>query len=91
MPPHAAGQPPVKKRGKWSREENALIIKLRRCNATWDTISNHLPGRSATGCRQHYQAHLEGQSEGDEELKNKTARLYESPKANSGGYAVAAR
>ncbi|EXA31111.1 hypothetical protein FOVG_17593 [Fusarium oxysporum f. sp. pisi HDV247] len=81
MPPHAADQPPVKKRGKWSREENALIIKLRRCKTTWNNISNHLPGRSATGCRQHYQAHLEGRSEGDEELKNKPARLYERSKS----------
>ncbi|KAK2922627.1 SANT/Myb domain [Fusarium oxysporum f. sp. vasinfectum] len=81
MPPHAADQPPVKKRGKWSREENALIIKLRRCNTTWNNISNHLLGRSATGCRQHYQAHLEGRSEGDEELKNKPARLYERSKS----------
>ncbi|KAM5528849.1 Myb-related protein A [Fusarium oxysporum f. sp. phaseoli] len=81
MPPHAADQPPVKKRGKWSREENALIIKLRRCNTTWNNISNHLPGRGATGCRQHYQAHLEGRSEGDEELKNKPARLYERSKS----------
>ncbi|KAF4334157.1 DRPLA-like protein [Fusarium beomiforme] len=77
MPPHAADQPPVKKHGKWSSEENALIIKLRQCNMKWDDISKRLPGRSATACRQHYQAHLQGQSDWDEELKNKLARLYE--------------
>jgi hypothetical protein len=77
MPPHAADQPPVKKHGKWSPEENALIIKLRRCNMKWDDISKGLPGRSAISCRQHYQKHLERRSDWDEELKNKLARLYE--------------
>ncbi|KAH7465107.1 hypothetical protein FOMA001_g16970 [Fusarium oxysporum f. sp. matthiolae] len=77
MPPHAADQPPVKKHGKWSPEEDALIIKLRRSNMIWDDISKRLPGRSTFSCRQHYKKHLEGQSEWDEELKNNFARLYE--------------
>lgn len=68
---------PVKKRYKWSPEEDALVIELRESGMKWSDISKRLPSRSPTSCRLHYQNYLERRSEWDEERKNKLARLYE--------------
>ncbi|ODH46204.1 hypothetical protein GX48_07702 [Paracoccidioides brasiliensis] len=43
----------------------------------WNDISNRIPGRSAIGCRLHYQNYLKPRSEWDEDLKNMLARQYE--------------
>ena len=43
----------------------------------WDEIAAHLPGRSMTSCRLHYQNYLERKCPWDEEKSNKLARLYE--------------
>jgi len=64
-------------KGKWSPDEDALLIELRASGMKWDDISKRLPGRSAISCRLHYQNFLERRSEWDEERKNKLARLYE--------------
>lgn len=63
--------------GKWSPDEDALVIDLRAFGMKWDDISQRLPGRSAISCRLRYQNFLGGRSEWDEERKNKLARLYE--------------
>lgn len=79
-PPSTISQPGAKqaaKQGKWSPEENRLIIELRGSGMKWEDVSKQLPGRSAVACRLHYQNYLEKRSEWDEERKNKLARLYE--------------
>jgi hypothetical protein len=68
---------PVKKQSKWSPDEDAKIIELRRTGMKWEDISKQLPGRSAISCRLHYQNYLERRSEWDEDRMNKLARLYE--------------
>ncbi|KFX99934.1 hypothetical protein V490_01585 [Pseudogymnoascus sp. VKM F-3557] len=78
MPSHPS-ETPDKKRSKWSREEDVLIIDLRGGGMKWEDISKRLPGRSAISCRLHYQNYLE-RSEWDEERKNKLARFYERKK-----------
>lgn len=70
-------EPPAKKQSKWSPEEDEKIIRLRGEAMKWEDISKQLPGRSAIGCRLHYQNYLERRSEWDEDGKNKLARLYE--------------
>jgi Myb-like DNA-binding domain len=72
----ATGEPPQKKLGKWTPEEDRLAIELRRKGMKWDDISKHLPGRSAISCRLRYQNYSEKRPEWDEERKNKLARLY---------------
>jgi hypothetical protein len=66
-----------RKQAKWSPEEDAEIIQLRRDGMKWEDISKHLPGRSAITCSLHYQNYLERRAEWDEDRKNKLARLYE--------------
>lgn len=68
--------PPAKKQGKWSDEENALLIKLRGKNMIWNDVARHLPGRSANSCRLRYQNYLERCGEWDKNQKNKLACLY---------------
>lgn len=69
-------EPPTKKMGKWTPEEDRLAIELRRKGMKWDDISKRLPGRSAISCRLRYQNYSEKRPEWDEEKKNKLARLY---------------
>ncbi|KXJ84668.1 hypothetical protein Micbo1qcDRAFT_109091, partial [Microdochium bolleyi] len=66
-----------KNKGKWSAEEDAMIIDLRGGGMMWEAISRQIPGRSAISCRLHYQNYLERRSEWDDERKNKLAKLYE--------------
>jgi hypothetical protein len=74
---HAAShESPPKKMGKWTPEEDALAIELRRKGMKWDDISKRLPGRSAISCRLRYQNYSEKRPDWDEEKKNKLARLY---------------
>jgi hypothetical protein len=68
---------PAKKQSKWTPEEDALIIELKRKSLKWEDISKRLPGRSPTSCRLHYQNYLEKRSAWDEERKNQLACLYE--------------
>lgn len=68
---------PAKKQSKWSKEEDAVIIKLRGGGMKWKNISKKLPGRSATSCRLHYQNYLERRSEWTEDRKDRLAQLYE--------------
>ena len=74
--PHASASP-AKKQSKWTPEEDALIIQLRGAGMRWEEISRHLPGRSMTSARLHYQNYLEKKCPWDEEKSNKLARLYE--------------
>jgi hypothetical protein len=68
-------QPP-KKMGKWTPEEDAIAIELRRKGMKWDDISKRLPGRSPISCRLRYQNYSEKRPDWDEEKKDKLARLY---------------
>ncbi|EEH23152.2 hypothetical protein PABG_05363 [Paracoccidioides brasiliensis Pb03] len=68
---------PAKRQSKWSADEDALITELRGSSMKWNDISNRIPGRSAIGCRLHYQNYLKPRSEWDEDLKNMLARQYE--------------
>ncbi|OJD10480.1 hypothetical protein ACJ73_09778, partial [Blastomyces percursus] len=84
-----APQTPDKKRPKWSSEEDAQIIKLRRSRITWVDISKKIPGRSAASCRLRYKivliphlwflykTYLERRSEWSEDRKTNLAGLYE--------------
>jgi hypothetical protein len=72
-PPSAA---PPKKMGKWTPEEDAIAIELRRKGMKWDDISKQLPGRSPISCRLRYQNYSEKRPDWDEEKKDKLARLY---------------
>lgn len=74
--PHASASP-AKKQSKWTPAEDALIIQLRGAGMRWEEISRHLPGRSPTSARLHYQNYLEKRSPWDEERSDKLARLYE--------------
>ena len=71
------GESPPKKQGKWTPEEDALNIELRRTGMKWDDISKRLPGRTALSCRLRYQNYSEKRAEWDDEKKNKLARLYD--------------
>lgn len=73
-PPPSA--PPPKKMGKWTPEEDAIAIELRRKGMKWDDISKQLPGRSPISCRLRYQNYSEKRPDWDEEKKDKLARLY---------------
>lgn len=75
--PSSAGETgPPEKKGKWTPEEDALAIELRRTGMKWDDIAKRLPGRSAISCRLRYQNYSEKRQDWDEEKKNKLARLY---------------
>ncbi|KAF2672159.1 hypothetical protein BT63DRAFT_189991 [Microthyrium microscopicum] len=73
---HILHDSPPKKMGKWTPEEDALAIELRRGGMKWEDISKRLPGRSAISCRLRYQNYSEKRPDWDEEKKNKLARLY---------------
>ncbi|KAG5968448.1 hypothetical protein E4U58_001850 [Claviceps cyperi] len=64
---------------KWTAEEEKLLFQLKVSDKTWQEISDHLPGRTVTGCLNHYHDVLH-RGWGHEE-ENKLARLYESRKA----------
>ncbi|MCJ1344893.1 hypothetical protein MMC31_003098 [Peltigera leucophlebia] len=70
----------AKKPSKWSQKENTLITNMRGQGMKWEDISKNFPGRSAAGCRLHYQNYLERQSEWDEEKMDKLAGLYHTLK-----------
>lgn len=74
--PHASASP-AKKQSKWTAAEDASLIELRGRGMRWEEIASHLPGRSMTSCRLHYQNYLERKCPWDEEKKNKLARLYD--------------
>jgi hypothetical protein len=61
----------------WSPEEDALILKLRGENVTWENIAKEIPGRTATGCRLHFQSALERINNWSEDRKNQLAHAYE--------------
>jgi Myb-like DNA-binding domain len=73
-PPQAS--PQKKYHGKWTEEENNVLIEFRAQGMKWEDISKRIPGRSAISCRLHYQNSLEKRSFWDEKNKNKLARLY---------------
>lgn len=74
--PHSSASP-AKKQSKWTPAEDAILIRLRLVDMGWEDISHHLPGRSMTSCRLHYQNYLEKRCNWDEEMSNKLARLYD--------------
>ena len=49
------------KKGNWSQEENELLIALvnRYGTDNWDLISQQIPGRSASKCRERYTGYLD--------------------------------
>ncbi|KAH7110432.1 hypothetical protein B0J13DRAFT_404033, partial [Dactylonectria estremocensis] len=51
-----------KKRGNWEKEEDRLIIKLRKKGKNWDDISSQLPGRTKVACSRHYAQYLSGRT-----------------------------
>jgi hypothetical protein len=53
MPAHPA-ESPAKKQSKWSAENNALIIDLKKGGIKWKDISKRIPGRSAISYRLYY-------------------------------------
>lgn len=61
---------------QWSREEDALIIKLRGKNTKWEEIAKEFPGRSAIACRLRYQNYLEKGIDWTENSKDNLARVY---------------
>lgn len=74
--PHSSASP-AKKQSKWSAEEDHILVRLRVQDKKWEEIARHLPGRSMTSCRLHYQNYLEKRCPWDEEKSNKLARLYD--------------
>ncbi|KAL1613477.1 hypothetical protein SLS54_010574 [Diplodia seriata] len=64
-----------KLKGKWTEEEEKLLIKLRSSGMKWVDISQQNPGRSATACRLRYQNYTE-KKEWAEDEKDMLARLY---------------
>lgn len=62
-------------KGKWTEEEEKLLIKLRSSGMKWVDISQQNPGRSATACRLRYQNYTEKKEWGEDE-KDMLARLY---------------
>ncbi|KAI1060034.1 hypothetical protein LB507_011617 [Fusarium sp. FIESC RH6] len=72
-----ANRPAVSRQGKWSPEEDALVIHLRGKGMKWEDISKRVPGRSAVSCRLHYQNYLEKRSQWDEQRKDQLAVAYE--------------
>lgn len=64
-----------KLKGKWTEEEEKLLIKLRSSGMKWVDISQQNPGRSATACRLRYQNYTE-KKEWSEDEKDMLARLY---------------
>ncbi|KAF4314238.1 myb DNA-binding domain protein [Botryosphaeria dothidea] len=77
--PGAGGGSAAKKekklKGKWTEEEEKLLIKLRSSGMKWVDISQQNPGRSATACRLRYQNYTEKKEWGEDE-KDMLARLY---------------
>ncbi|KAK7533915.1 uncharacterized protein J3D65DRAFT_462596 [Phyllosticta citribraziliensis] len=74
--PSSAMQKKEKKlKGKWTEEEEKLLIKLRSSGMKWVDISQQNPGRSATACRLRYQNYTE-KKEWSEDEKDMLARLY---------------
>ncbi|KAH7228500.1 uncharacterized protein BKA55DRAFT_457294, partial [Fusarium redolens] len=51
-----------KKRGKWNKEEDRRIIKLRKKGKSWEDISSQLPGRTKVACSRHYDQYLSGRT-----------------------------
>ncbi|MCJ1462023.1 hypothetical protein MMC07_000623 [Pseudocyphellaria aurata] len=81
--------PHAKRQTKWSKEEDDLIIRLRREGLQWKQAAEHLPGRTAIACRLHYQNYLEDRQRGQweqkmeqwEENMDELARLYHRMKS----------
>ncbi|KAK7550490.1 hypothetical protein IWX49DRAFT_509958, partial [Phyllosticta citricarpa] len=74
--PSSATQKKEKKlKGKWTEDEEKLLIKLRSSGMKWVDISQQNPGRSATACRLRYQNYTE-KKEWSEDEKDMLARLY---------------
>lgn len=44
----------VKRRSKWSQEENELLLTLRDSGIMWADIRERLRGRTLDSCRFHY-------------------------------------
>lgn len=76
QPGHQGEQPPPKKMGKWTAEEDALAIDLRAKGMKWDDISKRIPGRSPISCRLRYQNYSEKRPDWTEERLNNMAKLY---------------
>ncbi|EOD42942.1 putative myb dna-binding domain protein [Neofusicoccum parvum UCRNP2] len=77
-PAAGGGSAPKKEKklkGKWTEEEEKLLIKLRSSGMKWVDISQQNPGRSATACRLRYQNYTEKKEWGEDE-KDMLARLY---------------
>ncbi|EKG19659.1 hypothetical protein MPH_03039 [Macrophomina phaseolina MS6] len=71
----SAAKKEKKLKGKWTEEEEKLLIKLRSSGMKWVDISQQNPGRSATACRLRYQNYTE-KKEWAEDEKDMLARLY---------------
>jgi Myb-like DNA-binding domain len=67
----------IDRRIPWSREEDKLLIKLRREGNTWEAVSKALPGRSATGCSLRYREYGERKSNWNGDKENQLIWLYE--------------
>ncbi|KAL1633890.1 hypothetical protein SLS58_010916 [Diplodia intermedia] len=75
MDPPGSAKKEKKLKGKWTEEEEKLLIKLRSSGMKWVDISQQNPGRSATACRLRYQNYTE-KKEWAEDEKDMLARLY---------------
>jgi hypothetical protein len=67
----------IRKRARWSPEEDALVIDLRGGGMKWEDISKRFSGRSPLSCRLRYQNHLERPSERDEGRKDELTIVYD--------------
>ncbi|KAG6054209.1 hypothetical protein E4U17_003994 [Claviceps sp. LM77 group G4] len=76
-------QPQERKPGsRWSGDEEAILFACRRAKMTWQQISVHLPGRSASSCQVWYQKQNRSGPAWPQERKNQLCKLYKSLKPN---------
>jgi hypothetical protein len=67
----------IRKRNRWSPEEDALVIDLRGGGMRWEDISKRFSGRSPLSCHLCYQNHSERPSERDEGRKDELTIVYD--------------
>ncbi|KAG6024198.1 hypothetical protein E4U40_003437 [Claviceps sp. LM458 group G5] len=65
---------------EWSGDEETVLFAYKDAKKSWETISDHLPGRTANGCRKYHERQSKTGPAWSQERKNELCKLYESLK-----------